>query len=101
MYDIILRTNKIREKDIVSIQFSLTSDLTVLNPATALRITDRARSIPLFVSAEAPIAGGLSFVVRALITYYGRKTPQPVYLNGAEILRPDLRSNISGVCTGK
>ena len=76
----------------MSVQFTVTDDLTELNPATALRKSGFAKTIPLFCSAEPKIKTGLSKTIRILIYYYGRKNPIPVYLNGAEILRPDIYS---------
>lgn len=90
LYTEILTKNKISEKNIVSVQFTVTDDLTELNPATALRKSGFAKTIPLFCSAEPKIKTGLSKTIRILIYYYGRKNPIPVYLNGAEILRPDI-----------
>ena len=93
---------KIQAEDIVSLQFTITDDITVLNPATALRKGNPGldvSQIPLFCSQEAKIDGGMPFVIRALLTAYvelnedtGGKLPERhnVYLNGAEKLRPDL-----------
>lgn len=88
--------NSIETCDIVSLQFSITDDITVLNPATALRRGNcgiDTSAIPLFCCQEAKIDGGMKRVVRALLTAYyepekGEK--QNVYLNGAEKLRPDF-----------
>jgi chorismate mutase len=87
--------NNIKAEDIVSLQFSITDDITVLNPATALRRGDCGLDItqvPLFCSQEAKIDGGMKFVVRALLTAYNDKDIERrnVYLNGAEKLRPDF-----------
>ncbi len=87
--------NKIQAEDIVSLQFTITDDITVLNPATALRRGDCGLDItqvPLFCSQEAKIDGGMKFVVRALLTAYNDKDIERrnVYLNGAEKLRPDF-----------
>ena len=87
--------NKIQAEDIVSLQFTITDDITVLNPATALRRGDCGLDItqvPLFCSQEAKIDGGMKFVVRALLTAYNDKyiERRNVYLNGAEKLRPDF-----------
>ena len=90
--------NSIEACDIVSLQFTITDDITVLNPATALRHGDcgiDSSEIPLFCSQEAKIEGGMRRVVRALLTAYyePEKGPrQNVYLNGAEKLRPDLQA---------
>ena len=90
LYAEILRKNSIKERDIVSVLFSVTSDLTVLNPATALRRVGFAKDVPLFACAEPFIDGYLPKVIRVLVTYYGIGKPSHVYINGAEALRPDL-----------
>ena len=92
----LLRQNAIAEDHIVSIVFSMTEDLTAANPATGLRRTGFA-STPLFCTQEARIAGALPRVIRALLTFEapdGRR-PMPVYLDGAEGLRPDLADSPS------
>jgi chorismate mutase len=90
LYREILERNKISEDDIVSILFTVTDDLTILNPATALRRAGLALAVPLFASAEPFIEGYLPSVVRVLVTYYGTSRPEHIYMNGAEILRPDI-----------
>jgi chorismate mutase len=92
MYCEILKQNAIQENDIVSVLFSVTNDLTVLNPATALRKAGLAQSVPLFACAEPFIESYLPSVIRVLVTYYGNINPIHVYLNGAEVLRPDLNA---------
>lgn len=96
LYRKIIERNGIRETDIVSVLFTMTNDLTVMNPATALRKAGLAESLALFASAEPYVEGYLPKVVRVLITYYGSVSPEPVYLNGAEALRPDLAGNSRG-----
>jgi chorismate mutase len=87
----ILLANGIAENQIVSIMFSLTEDLTAANPATGLRRTGFA-STPLFCAQEARIDGALPRVIRALVTFDSleRRPSVPIYLDGAEALRPDL-----------
>lgn len=87
--------NKIKAEDIVSLQFTITDDITVLNPATALRRGNPGldvSQVPLFCSQEAKIDGMMPKVIRALLTSYVDEGTerQNVYLNGAEKLRPDL-----------
>ena len=93
----ILRANGIAEDHIVSILFSMTDDLRAANPATGLRRTGFADT-PLFCTQEARIDGALPRVIRALITYdaQGDRAPVPVYLDGAEGLRPDLAGRPPG-----
>lgn len=87
----ILRVNRIAENHIVSILFSMTGDLTAANPATGLRRRGYS-STPLFCTQEARIDGALPRVIRVLVTYDSPDgaSPVPVYLDGAEGLRPDL-----------
>jgi chorismate mutase len=91
LYDELLSRNKLDESDLVSVLFSVTEDLDILNPAAALRREGRAQEAALFVCQEARIQGGLERVVRVLIHCYleERSAPAHVYRNGAEILRPD------------
>jgi chorismate mutase len=87
----LLRQNGIAEDHIVSIIFSMTEDLTAANPATGLRRTGFAGT-PLFCAQEARVDGALPRVIRALVTFepVEDRRPVPVYLDGAEGLRPDL-----------
>jgi len=96
LYRELLNKNNIAETDIVSVLFTMTADLTAMNPATALRRAGLAESLALFASAEPFVEGYLPQVVRVLVTYYGSSLPLPVYMNGAEALRPDLSSSTSG-----
>lgn len=91
--------NSIKADDIVSLQFTITKDITKLNPATALRRGDcglDVTAVPLFCSQEAEIEGGMPLVVRALLTAYTEEgcERRNVYLNGAEKLRPDWGAKI-------
>jgi len=87
----ILQANGIAENHIVSIVFSMTEDLTAANPATGLRRTGFSAT-PLFCTQEARIDGALPRVIRALVTFESleRRASVPIYLDGAEALRPDL-----------
>ena len=93
----LLQSNGIAENQIVSIMFSLTDDLTAANPAAGLRKTGFAAT-PLFCTQEAKIDGALSRVIRVLVTWDSleRRTAVPVYLDGAEVLRPDLDPSKNG-----
>ena len=87
--------NNIKADDIVSLQFTITKDITKLNPATALRRGNcglDVSAVPLFCSQEAEIEGMMPLVVRALLTAYvdGESERHNIYLNGAEKLRPDF-----------
>lgn len=90
LFSEIIKVNKILEKDIVSIHFSITQDLNELNPASALRKGGFAKHIPLFCSLEPAVKNGLPETIRILVHYYSRRKAKPVYIHGAEILRPDI-----------
>jgi chorismate mutase len=86
-----LSRNGIQEREIVSILFSLTDDLTAANPATGLRAFGFA-STPLFCCQEPRIEGAMPRVIRILLTWESESPTErvPVYLEGAAALRPDL-----------
>lgn len=87
----IVTLNKINEEDIISIQFTVTGDLRSKNPAASLRKYG-FKNVPLFCSLEPDIAGAMERVIRVLVTVErAAGNPLiPVYMNGAERLRPDL-----------
>ena len=90
LYSRILTENSLSEKDIVSIQFTVTSDIRALNPASALRKQGFAENTALFCALEPCMEGSLPKTIRILIYYYSRKKPIHIYIGGAEVLRPDL-----------
>jgi chorismate mutase len=87
----ILRVNGIAQGHIVSIIFSVTLDLTAGNPATGARGAGLAET-PLFCAQEPVVEGAMPRVIRVLLTWDAleRRPVVPVYLDGAEALRPDL-----------
>jgi chorismate mutase len=98
----LLEVNGLEEADLVSVQFTVTQDLTAANPATAFRRLGYA-STPLFCSLEPPFDGAMQKVVRVLLTAdvdEGREL-RPVYIQGAEKLRPDLQESEPDVGDGK
>ena len=95
LFNQIVTLNSLSADDIVSVQFTLTKEITVLNPATALRLGNTVidtKELALFCSQEAYIEGGMKNVIRLLVTTYAPENieKQNVYLNGAEKLRPDF-----------
>jgi len=87
----IFKTNNILLDSIISVIFSVTNDITVYNPAAAVRSLG-FDNVPLFCIQEAYMESQMPLVIRVLITYNSENSrrPVPVYLNGAEKLRPDL-----------
>jgi chorismate mutase len=89
LYDGLLRANNLAEEDIVSVMFSVTDDIDALNPAAALRNAGRAEQSALMVFQEGRFSGSLSGTVRVLIHCSLEGVPRHIYMNGAEVLRPD------------
>lgn len=87
----VVDANGVAREDIVSIIFSLTPDLTRANPATAARAEGFAE-VPLFCVQEAVVEGQPDRIIRMLLTFRGDgdREPVPAYLDGAQVLRPDL-----------
>ena len=89
----IFEKNNLHPASIVSIHFTLTSDLDALNPATALRLNLKEfSSCPLFCSQEASVKGMLPKTIRVLVSAYFEEGTEirHIYINGAERLRPDI-----------
>ncbi|MCL2210711.1 MAG: chorismate mutase [Treponema sp.] len=92
MYGDLLKTNNLDESNIVSIMFSVTNDLNALSPCTALRKAGHAGGgMALFASQEPEVKNSLERTVRVIVHCYLEENSKPnhVYLNGAEVLRPD------------
>ncbi|GMO55402.1 MAG: chorismate mutase [Termitinemataceae bacterium] len=93
LYDALISANGLCEDDIVSLQFSITSDLTAANPAQALRESGRGANLSLFCSQEPLCVNSLPRTVRFLLHCYLDEgfLIKHIYQNGAEVLRPDRR----------
>ena len=90
LFDKIYENNFFEIDDIVSIQFTVTPDLDEKNPCTSFRQMCNISSVPLFCCAEPVVKDMLPKVIRVLITSYMAEKGKNIYLNGAEVLRPDL-----------
>ncbi len=98
LLNLIIQKNKLKEKDIVSIVFSVTDDINVLNPATALRKGTTEFSFEntaLFCVQEPEIQNGKKNIIRVMVTCYQKRNlkKENVYINGAENLRQDYLLN--------
>jgi chorismate mutase len=89
LYDGLLQSNNLAEEDIVSVIFSVTGDIDAVNPAAVLRGAGRAEQLALMVFQEGRFSGGLSRTIRILVHCGLEGPPRHVYMNGAEVLRPD------------
>lgn len=92
LLEALLATNRLAPAQIVSAIFTTTPDLHADFPAHAARRLGWT-DVPLLGATEMDVPGALPRVVRVLLTL--RDVPRgarlrPVYLEGAEALRPDL-----------
>ncbi|MEF2964349.1 chorismate mutase [Paenibacillus sp. M1] len=90
--EIVVR-NEIVPEDIGSVWITVTPDLDATFPARAIRALSGWDMVPLMCSTEIPVKGGLAKCIRLLVqvnTNKGQREMIHVYLNGAQILRPDL-----------
>lgn len=95
LFDGISKENPFTAGDMVSVQFTMTDDLNALNAASALRSAGTVvdvSTVPLFCAQEPKVNGMLPRVIRIMVSVYmaeGSKI-RNVYLNGAQVLRPDF-----------
>jgi chorismate mutase len=86
----LLDANRIKHTDVVSIVFSVTPDLDAENPARSVRKGLNLSDVPLFCCVEPGYPDSLPRTIRTLLTLHAGHPPRPVYLDGAEVLRPDI-----------
>ncbi len=88
----VLEANDLTRDDLISVLFTVTSDLSSEFPAVAGRQVGLV-DVPLICAQEIDVPGSLPRVVRMMLhteTELGRDKIQHVYLHGATALRPDL-----------
>ena len=89
----LFKGNNLKEPNIINIIFTVTNDLTVLNPATAARKGFKLHATPVICVQEMKTKGGLKKCIRVLIQVQTNLTKQRVkhvYMGEASELRPDL-----------
>ncbi|HKL60179.1 MAG TPA: chorismate mutase [Sphaerochaeta sp.] len=97
LYSTLLDANGIQETDIACLLLTQTSDLKSRNPAGGLRKGGYCALTPLFCMQELEIEGMLERVIRILvISNRAVEKARPIFLDGAEKLRPDL-ANLGNV----
>jgi chorismate mutase len=93
LLDALITENQLVTTDIVSVFFSVTSDLDALFPAAIARQRLGWEYVPLLDLQHLDVANGLERCIRILIhlnTPLPQQALRPVYLNHASLLRPDL-----------
>lgn len=90
----LMEVNRIEPEKIISIIFTVTSDISSEFPAVAARGLG-LNSTPLMCALEIPKPGSLPLCIRILMHFYttlSKSEIRPVYLRDAVKLRPDLIS---------
>ncbi len=88
----IISKNEIKSSDLVSLIFTLTTDLNAVFPAVAAREIGLV-DVPLMCASELDVPGSLNRCIRILAHLNCNKENDElkhVYLRGAKVLRPDL-----------
>jgi chorismate mutase len=91
LYSKLLEANGLDEGNVSLLLITQTGDLKSRNPAAGLRGSGFCATTPLFCMQELEIEGMLERVIRILaVSNKDIEKVVPVYLEGAEKLRPDL-----------
>lgn len=99
LYAAVLEANALIESDIACLLLTQTGDLKSRNPAAGLRKGGYCATTPLFCMQELEIEGMLERVIRIMIiTNKSVGQVKPIFLDGAEKLRPDL-ANLGNIQT--
>ena len=88
----VMNRNDLTPDDVISVLFTVTSDLTAEFPALAARKIG-FHAVPLMCATEIPVPGAMPRVVRLMAhvdTDRPRSEIQHVYLRGAAALRLDI-----------
>ena len=94
----IVRANDVESAEIAAIIFTATPDLNAAFPAEAARQLGW-QAVPLMSAIEMNVPGALPRCVRVLMLWNTPRAQEEivhVYLDGAETLRPDLKSKAAG-----
>lgn len=94
MLTAILERNQITTDQVVSVLFTCTPDIHCGFPAKAAREFGFGE-VPLMCAQEIDVDGALALTVRVMLhvdTDVARAEIRHVYLRGAEVLRPDVKS---------
>lgn len=93
----LIAENELNAEDVASVIITVTHDLDAAFPARAVRAIEGWDLVPLLCSNEIPVPGGLAKCVRIMMLVNTEKSMQEirhVFLEGAAVLRPDLRSEV-------
>jgi chorismate mutase len=93
-----IEVNQIQPELVASVFISTTEDINAAFPAKALRKFSGWTYVPVMCMREIPVANSLNMCIRVMMhvnTTQSQEEIQHVYLNGAEVLRPDLGNSLA------
>jgi len=89
-----IRVNQVEPDEVAAVFFTAATDLTAAYPAEAARQMGW-HAVPLLSFADIDVPGALPRCIRVLMLWNTPRTQEeivPVYLRGAGVLRPDLKT---------
>lgn len=89
-----MKVNEINPEAVASVFISTTEDLDAAFPAKALRKLEDWTYVPVMCMRELPVPNSLKMCIRVMLhlnTDVAQQEIIHVYLNGAQVLRPDLQ----------
>lgn len=94
MLNQLMAKNQLQPQAIISAFFTVTSDLTAVSVAKIARTHCQFGQTPMLCAVEPEVEGLPPLCARVLLhVYLPQNQPvEAVYINGAEVLRPDLGS---------
>lgn len=88
--------NELSAYQVASIFISVTDDITAVFPAKAVRLIEGWKYVPVMCMKEIPVPNSLRKCIRVMMHVNTNKVQEEishVYLEGAEVLRPDLNTS--------
>ena len=89
----IVKQNKLKEENIVSVMFTMTKDLTKAFPSRAVR-ERLGLNVPLIDTEQKYVEGDMARCIRAVVFVEGKKAVKHVYMGKAANLRKDLGGSV-------
>jgi chorismate mutase len=93
----LIEVNQIQPDSVASVLISTTEDVDAAFPAKALRKIPGWTYVPVMCMREMPVPNSLKMCVRVMMhinTSVTQENIVHVYLNGAQVLRPDLNNSV-------
>lgn len=93
-----IEENSIEPETVASVFISVTEDITAAFPAKAMRQMEGWTYVPVMCMQEIPVPSSLAKCIRVMMhvnTNQSQEEIVHIYLEGATVLRPDLKPEVS------